>query len=321
MKKAIAFLLAAVILSVLSNAAFCEAGVTTLNASGTLNRAVSVDPTGRSEGFSAVIYNNLNGLPTSGANAIAETGEGFIWIGSYAGLIRYDGNTFERMDSTNGITSVRALFVDSRDRLWIGTNANGFAVMDRGEYRIWDMYERLKSSSIRAFAEDNGGNIYVATTSGVARIDADMNMTMLADSQLENAYIRDLRLGGDGLIYGLTWTGDLLKYLDGTRIRSIIRDSADRLWIATWQKHGLICYDHGQVTSYTVDDGLISDRVRVVFERSDELTPDVVDAFLRLVDRGEFRDPDDNGGGSLENIENIHSVLENQSRDSGPLKL
>ena len=55
MKKAIAFLLAAVILSVLSNAAFCEGGVTTLNASSTLNRAVSVDPTGRSEGFSAVI--------------------------------------------------------------------------------------------------------------------------------------------------------------------------------------------------------------------------------------------------------------------------
>ena len=36
-----------------------------------------------------------------------------------------------------------------------------------------------------------------------------------------------------------------------------------------------------------------------------QLTPDVVDAFLRLVDKGEFRDPDDNGGGSTENIENI----------------
>ncbi|MBQ8110120.1 MAG: HD domain-containing protein [Clostridia bacterium] len=36
-----------------------------------------------------------------------------------------------------------------------------------------------------------------------------------------------------------------------------------------------------------------------------QLTPDVVDAFLRLVDRGEFRAPDDTGGGSTENIENI----------------
>ncbi len=36
-----------------------------------------------------------------------------------------------------------------------------------------------------------------------------------------------------------------------------------------------------------------------------QLSPDVVDAFLRLVDKGEFRDPDDNGGGSTETIENI----------------
>ncbi len=38
-----------------------------------------------------------------------------------------------------------------------------------------------------------------------------------------------------------------------------------------------------------------------------QLTEDVVDAFLRLVDKGEFRDPDDQGGGSTENIENIRS--------------
>ncbi len=96
--------------------------------------------------------------------------------------------------------------------------------MNRGEYRIWDMYDRLESSSIRAFAEDDGGNIYVATTSGVARIDADMNMTMLADSQLENAYIRDLRLGCDGLIYGLTWPGDLFTLRDGKLETWLSRD-------------------------------------------------------------------------------------------------
>ena len=443
---------------------FCEADVSSRNASGVMNRSISVDPTGRSEGFSTVMYNNPNGLPTSEANAIAETSEGFIWIGSYAGLIRYDGNTFERLDSTNGITSVRSLFVDSQDRLWIGTNANGFAVMEQGEYRIWDTRDGLRSSSIRAFAEDGSGTIYVATTSGIAMVDADMNMAMLADPQLDNAYIRDIRQGDDGLIYGLTqpgdlftlrdgaletwlarddcrvqdvvgilpdperpgdlylgtsgsvichgsfkdnfenvestdaaplayvermeyidgqlwlcadngignindegfhrldnlpmdnsithvmtdyegnlWftstrqgamkvvpnqfsdlyerydlaeavvnstcmldnrlfvasdsgltviedgkkldslplteaatasgvaleTDDLLQYLDGVRIRSIIRDSADRLWIASWQKYGLLCYDHGALTSYTVDDGLFSDRVRVVCERSD----------------------------------------------------
>ena len=69
-----------------------------MNVSGVPNLTPSVDPTGRTEGFSAILYNNPNGLPTSEANAITETREGFIWIGSYAGLIRYDGNTFERFD-------------------------------------------------------------------------------------------------------------------------------------------------------------------------------------------------------------------------------
>ena len=38
-----------------------------------------------------------------------------------------------------------------------------------------------------------------------------------------------------------------------------------------------------------------------------QLASDVVDAFLRLVEKGEFRDPDDHGGGSTETIENIHA--------------
>ena len=37
-----------------------------------------------------------------------------------------------------------------------------------------------------------------------------------------------------------------------------------------------------------------------------QLSSEVVDAFLRLVDNGKFRAPDDKGGGSTENIDNIH---------------
>ena len=40
--------------------------------------------------------------------------------------------------------------------------------------------------------------------------------------------------------------------------------------------------------------------------RGTQLSGDVVDAFLRLVEKGEFRDPNDTGGGSLEDIDNIH---------------
>ena len=120
---------------------------------------ISVDLEGQTEGYSAVLYDNSNGLPTSEANAIAETSEGFIWIGSYAGLIRYDGNTFERIGSTGGISSIKCLYVDSRDRLWMGTNDNGVAVMENGEFKLWGKLDGLKSAHTRAITEDENGTI------------------------------------------------------------------------------------------------------------------------------------------------------------------
>ncbi len=61
----------------------CETG-------GKHNGPVQVDPISQEDGYSAVLYDNTNGLPTSEANDIVQTIEGFIWIGSYAGLVRYD---------------------------------------------------------------------------------------------------------------------------------------------------------------------------------------------------------------------------------------
>ena len=122
----------------------------------------TVDPVGQSENYTAVMYGNTNGLPTSEANDIAQTGEGFIWIGCYSGLIRYDGNTFERVDSTSGVSSAVCLHVDSRERLWIGTNDSGLALMERGEIRMWNEADGLGSAKICAIEEDGDGNIYVA---------------------------------------------------------------------------------------------------------------------------------------------------------------
>ncbi|MCR4797622.1 MAG: hypothetical protein K5853_04150, partial [Lachnospiraceae bacterium] len=42
-------------------------------------------------GYSAVLYNAENGLPTSDANCIYSTSKGYIWIGGYSGILRYDG--------------------------------------------------------------------------------------------------------------------------------------------------------------------------------------------------------------------------------------
>lgn len=195
-----------------------EAAAGTSTSEASENESITVDFTGQDEGYSAVLYDNSNGLPTSEANAIVQTPEGFIWIGSYSGLIRYDGYAFERVDSTSGIASVTSLYVDSKDRLWVGTNDSGVAVMERGNVKMFGKTDGLASASVRAIAEDPDGNIYVATTQGIAVIDNMQNVRMLEDEGVKDAFFRDLRVDADGVLYGLT-TDDTFFTLEGGKLK------------------------------------------------------------------------------------------------------
>ncbi|MDO4796837.1 MAG: two-component regulator propeller domain-containing protein [Coriobacteriales bacterium] len=172
---------------------------------------LSVDLASNDEGYSAVLYDNTNGLPTSEANDIVETKEGFIWIGSYSGLIRYDGNTFERMGSTTGVASVVSLFVDSTDRLWVGTNDSGVAVLEDGEFRFITMEDGLTSASVRAVAEDGIGNIFVATTEGITLVSQDGRIVPMHDPRVDESYVRDLLPDSKGVLYGVTMEGEVFS--------------------------------------------------------------------------------------------------------------
>lgn len=174
-----------------------------------------VNPLKDADGFSAVLYDNRNGLPTSEANDIAETSDGFVWIGSYSGLIRYDGNNFERIDSTTGIASVVSLYVDSKDRLWVGTNDSGLAIMERGEFRFYTKADGLDSYSVRDICEDAQGNVLVATTKGVAMINSHMELSVIDDERVAGTYVSVLRTGKNGVTYGVTLDGAVFTIRDG----------------------------------------------------------------------------------------------------------
>ena len=81
--------------------------------------------------------------------------------------------------------------------------------MENGEYRIWDKDDGLRSVSIHSVCEDSKGNIYFGSTEGLGRINTDMELEMLNDPRLSEAYVSKLCLGNDGLIYGVTLEGDL----------------------------------------------------------------------------------------------------------------
>ncbi|SCX75515.1 Signal transduction histidine kinase [Pseudobutyrivibrio sp. AR14] len=158
-------------------------------------------------GYSAQLYDATNGLPTSDANYILGSRDGYIWIGGYSGIIKYDGSTFEHLDNSEGLTSGRGLFEDSKGRIWVGTNDNGVVVLD-GNNRFHITYkEGLPSSSIRAFTEDSEGNIYVGTTDGVARVDSNMNVSIIDDKRINTERVLKLQCDANDVIYGFTQSG------------------------------------------------------------------------------------------------------------------
>ena len=186
-----------------------------------------IDPADGNENYSAVVYDNKNGLPTSEANAIVQTEEGFLWIGCYSGLIRYDGNTFERLNPAAGVGSVMCLYVDSRDRLWIGTNESGLALMERGEIRVWGEEDGLGSAKIRTITGDGDGTIYVGTTMGITMIDPDLNFHAVEDPRVAYINTEEIQVGNDGLIYCLSDDGDFFSLRGGDVVDYIDhRDSA-----------------------------------------------------------------------------------------------
>ena len=175
----------------------------------------ALNPVGKNANYSAVLYDNTNGLPTSESNDIAQTSEGFIWIGSYGGLLRYDGHTFERMDSTTGVASVVCLHVDSQDRLWIGTNDTGMALMERDSFRMWGEDDGLGSSRVCEINEDGHGNIYAGTASGVTMITEDLTLHPVEDPRISDVYVETMSMGSDGLLYVLTNEDVFFSLLDG----------------------------------------------------------------------------------------------------------
>ncbi|MGI6264507.1 MAG: HD domain-containing phosphohydrolase [Acutalibacteraceae bacterium] len=167
----------------------------------------AVDLTGRGTGYTAVLYDSTGGLPTSEANAIVQSEEGFIWIGNYSGLIRYDGNTFYRYPSSTGVASVMCLYVDSRNRLWVGTNDSGAAMLEGEDFTFYDRDAGLRSLSVRAITEDAAGNILIGTTMGLGYIDRNGGAHPINDPQIDAEYICELVAGSNGVIYGVTNSG------------------------------------------------------------------------------------------------------------------
>lgn len=274
------------------------------------SRASASTEASQSSALTRVLYNNSNGLPTSEANAIVQAENGFIYIGSYSGLIRYDGVSFTRFDSSTGITSVVSLFEDSRRRLWIGTNDSGLALYENGRFTFYNKGSGLNSLSVRSITEDADGNIVFGTTEGLGYIDHVGELHLLESSAVGTKYLKRLTRGSDGVIYGCTLDGVGFRLENLTVTHSFGRDDLGGK-LATCvapspENDGMVWVGTDEST---VICGKITDKMTGFSSYS--VSPSVNINSVYPVSSGEFMICSDSGIGVLSAVDGSYSAFEN----------
>ncbi|NOZ13229.1 MAG: diguanylate cyclase [Acidobacteria bacterium] len=136
--------------------------------------AFSLDPSKKPDQHSLNMFTTEDGLPQSSVVNLVQTRDGYIWMGTFEGLARYDGKQFTVFNKSTvpelGNNTIKALFEDSRGCLWIGT-PSGLTCCQQGEFRHYTTQNGLAGNFITAIAEDRNHRLWVGTNRGVSVFD------------------------------------------------------------------------------------------------------------------------------------------------------
>ena len=140
-----------------------------------LRALCALAPAGRAAAASYVVdvWDAGRGLPGNAATAIAQTPDGYLWIGSYNGLARFDGVRFVTFDPSNTPAlrhpRIERLFTDASGTLWINTHDGSLASWRAGRFATeWARAERVEPGIYPAISSD-AEQAFVLQSGAVAR--------------------------------------------------------------------------------------------------------------------------------------------------------
>ncbi|MBI4325339.1 MAG: hypothetical protein HY674_08760, partial [Chloroflexi bacterium] len=165
----------------------------------------------------------------SWVQALAQDKSGTIWAGTYRdGLFRMQGQEVLQIPLQEIGNSVIALFVDSRDRLWIGT-PNGLASMEKNTLVRYGPEVGVPPGTVSAIAEDGAGRIWIADTGKLLKKEGDRFVAFEPPGEPVD---RVVSLYGDK--GGSLWVGTFSGKLG--------RLTGERWHVFSW-KHGLTIWN------------------------------------------------------------------------------
>ena len=167
------------------------------------------------------VWTTRDGLPHSTVHGIGQTPDGFLWLATWEGLVRYDGHDFHlyRRADIPGLRDdgVRALHVGATGDLWAGSARGGVVRLHDGRWKAWAPVPSLVTDLL----DTGDGGVWVGTLhDGVVRIDANgqrraITLAQGLPSETVNALLQD----AEGRLWVATSLG--LAWLEGDRARKI----------------------------------------------------------------------------------------------------
>lgn len=249
-----------------------------------LRAQVALDPAKAITQYVHDVWTADNGLPQNSVLAIAQTPDGYLWLGTEEGLARFDGVRFVSFDKRNTPSlqsdEVDALLVDHHGTLWVGMRGGGLVSVAGGVFTAFTTKDGLSNDSVQALFEDARGDLWVGTDGGgLNRFrDGKFFVYTTKDGLGDNAIFSICGDHQGGLWIGTHkgvshWTNG--RWLNVTQkdgmpsddIRSLYADEAGSVWIGT-NGAGLAHLSSTGITTYTTRNGLSENHIWSIFKDS-----------------------------------------------------
>ena len=206
-------------------------------------------------GMAFASWGTEEGLPSNIALDIAQTPDGYLWLASYEGIVRFDGVSFRVFTESDIPGLDRASFwrvvVDAAGTLWAASERDGLIRYAGGRWTIFRTRDGLKSDKVTALLPDTGNVLWVGTRAGVSRVRNGRIEPLPAPAGADDLSVTDLARAPDGSLWIGTVANGVVRYRDGRYERPGERDgmSAD-------QVSSLLAERDGSVWVGTFDAGI-----------------------------------------------------------------
>ncbi|MCI0486862.1 MAG: histidine kinase [Blastocatellia bacterium] len=223
------------------------------------------------------------GLPQNYVQSIVQTRDGYIWLATQEGLVRFDGVSFTVFDRRNTEqlkeNNIQTLYEDRQGALWIGAEGGAVTRLKDGTFTAFTTADGLADDIVDAIYEDRAGSLWIGTLNGLSRLKDGTFTTYSTQEGLADNTILAICEDRSGKLWVGTENG--LSSLENDRfttytakdglagniVRTICEDRDGNLWIGTLD--GLSRLSGGRFTTYTVKDGLTSNNIMTVSEDRD----------------------------------------------------